>query len=57
MTVAIVWFRRDFRLADNPALAAALKAHDRVLLVYIEAPGEEAPWRPVPRAGGGCIIR
>jgi len=46
VTVAIVWFRRDFRLADNPALAAALKAYDRILPVYIEAPDEEAPWAP-----------
>ena len=46
MSVALVWFRRDLRLADNPALAAALKAHDEVLPVYIDAPDEEAPWQP-----------
>ena len=44
MTTAIVWFRRDLRLADNPALAAALATHERILPVYIHAPGEEAPW-------------
>ncbi|MET0227051.1 MAG: deoxyribodipyrimidine photo-lyase [Dokdonella sp.] len=46
MSVAIVWFRRDLRLADNPALRAALQAHERVLPVYIHAPDEEAPWQP-----------
>ena len=46
MTAAIVWFRRDLRLQDNPALAAALQAHDRVVCVYIHAPEEEAPWSP-----------
>ena len=35
MTTAIVWFRKDLRLADNPALAAALE-HDRVLPVFID---------------------
>ena len=44
MSAAIVWFRRDLRLQDNPALAAALQAHDRVACVYIHAPEEEAPW-------------
>ncbi|MDB5976377.1 MAG: deoxyribodipyrimidine photo-lyase [Nevskia sp.] len=46
MTAAIVWFRRDLRLADNPALRHALEHHERVLPVYIHAPDEEAPWAP-----------
>lgn len=46
MTTAIVWFRRDLRLADNPALSAALNAYDRVLPVYIHAPDEEGDWAP-----------
>ncbi|HKE47241.1 MAG TPA: deoxyribodipyrimidine photo-lyase [Rhodanobacteraceae bacterium] len=46
MSLALVWFRRDLRLADNPALEAARKAHDRVLPVYVYAPDEEAPWQP-----------
>lgn len=46
MTTAIVWFRRDLRLADNPALCAALEAHDRVLPVYIHALDEEGDWAP-----------
>ena len=51
MSLAIVWFRRDLRLADNPALAAALADHQRVLPVYLHAPGEEAPWSPGAASG------
>ncbi|GAC1633749.1 MAG: deoxyribodipyrimidine photo-lyase [Nevskia sp.] len=43
---ALLWFRRDFRLADNPALVRALERHARVLPVYVHAPDEEAPWQP-----------
>ena len=43
---AIHWFRRDLRLEDNPALAAALAGDAQVLCVYIHAPDEEAPWPP-----------
>lgn len=41
----IMWFRRDLRLADNPALAAAAEA-GRVLPVFIlddDAAGKDAP--------------
>ncbi len=41
-----MWLRRDLRLADQPALAAALAAGGPVLPVYIWAPEEEAPWAP-----------
>jgi deoxyribodipyrimidine photo-lyase len=44
--VAVVWFRRDLRLADNPALAAACDRADRVVALYIHAPDEEGDWRP-----------
>lgn len=44
-TTAILWFRRDFRLADNPALLAACE-HGQVIPVYIHAPQEEQPWQP-----------
>ena len=43
---AIVWFRRDLRLADNPALAAACAEHERILPVYVHAPDEEDAWAP-----------
>ena len=37
MTTALVLFRRDLRLADNPALTAACAAHMLVLPVFINA--------------------
>ena len=46
MAVALVWMRRDLRLADNPALHAALAAGFQPLPVYIHAPHEESPWAP-----------
>ena len=42
----ILWFRRDLRLDDNPALTAALAEGGPVVPVYIQAPDEEAPWEP-----------
>jgi deoxyribodipyrimidine photo-lyase len=44
----IVWFRLDLRLADNPALRAAVRAarHAGIIPVYIWAPAEEAPFPP-----------
>jgi len=44
--IAIVWFRRDFRLADNPALDHARRQHARVLPVYIHDPAAEGDWAP-----------
>ncbi len=38
MKTAIVWFRQDLRLADNPALLAASKNADVVLPVFIDDP-------------------
>jgi deoxyribodipyrimidine photo-lyase len=32
---ALVWLRRDLRLADNPALLAATKAGDEVVALYV----------------------
>jgi deoxyribodipyrimidine photo-lyase len=42
----IVWFRRDLRLDDNPALVAALERGGPVLPVYLHAPAEEGEWPP-----------
>jgi deoxyribodipyrimidine photo-lyase len=42
----LVWFRNDLRLADNPALQAALKRQSAVIPVFIWAPDEEVPWAP-----------
>ncbi|NNF52144.1 MAG: deoxyribodipyrimidine photo-lyase [Gammaproteobacteria bacterium] len=46
MNKAIVWFRRDLRIGDNPALRHAVDNFDQVLLVYVHAPGEEGDWAP-----------
>ncbi len=46
MTTALVWFRQDLRLADNPALAAAAAAARHVVPVYIWNPEEEGDWSP-----------
>ncbi|MET0659382.1 MAG: deoxyribodipyrimidine photo-lyase [Steroidobacteraceae bacterium] len=43
---ALVWFRRDLRLTDNPALQHALEHARQIVPVYIHAPEEEAPWQP-----------
>jgi len=42
----LVWFRADLRLADNPALCAAVANGAPIVPVYIHAPGEEGAWRP-----------
>jgi len=34
---ALCWLRNDLRLEDNPALAYALRHHERVLCVYIDS--------------------
>jgi deoxyribodipyrimidine photo-lyase len=42
----LVWLRQDLRVADNPALTAALRAGSPVIPLYIAAPGEEGAWCP-----------
>ncbi|WP_298575386.1 deoxyribodipyrimidine photo-lyase [uncultured Luteimonas sp.] len=46
MANALVWFRNDLRLDDQPALRAALDAGQVPVCVYIHAPEEEGAWRP-----------
>ncbi|KAK3013830.1 hypothetical protein RJ639_009476 [Escallonia herrerae] len=41
----IVWFRRDLRVEDNPALAAGVRA-GAVVAVFIWAPEEEGHYHP-----------
>jgi len=41
----LVWFRRDLRTADNPALAAAASS-GAVIPVFLFAPHEEGAWAP-----------
>ena len=44
MKTAILWFRRDLRTDDNPALASALESYERVIPVYIQSRLPEDPW-------------
>ncbi|HJR73432.1 MAG TPA: deoxyribodipyrimidine photo-lyase [Luteimonas sp.] len=46
MPNAIVWFRNDLRLADQPALRTALDEGYAPICVYIHAPDEEGVWAP-----------
>jgi deoxyribodipyrimidine photo-lyase len=43
---ALLWFRNDLRLADNPALTRALDSCGRVIPVYVHAPAEAGDWPP-----------
>ena len=43
MSTALVLFRRDLRLTDNPAWSAACATHAQVLPVYIHA-DDDGPW-------------
>jgi deoxyribodipyrimidine photo-lyase len=42
----VVWFRQDLRLADHPALTAAVEQGDPIVPVFIFAPAEEGVWAP-----------
>jgi deoxyribodipyrimidine photo-lyase len=37
-STAVVWFRRDLRVHDHPALVAALREHDRVVPLFVLDP-------------------
>ncbi|HTL48112.1 MAG TPA: deoxyribodipyrimidine photo-lyase [Verrucomicrobiae bacterium] len=43
---ALVWYRRDLRMADNPALVEAARLGLAVVPVFIWAPEEEGDWAP-----------
>jgi len=43
---ALLWFRLDLRLSDNPALDAAAADGYKVIPVFIWAPEEEGEWAP-----------
>ena len=45
MAPVITWFRQDLRLADNPALAAALATGQPVLCLYIHDDETPGIWR------------
>jgi deoxyribodipyrimidine photo-lyase len=44
--ISIFWFRRDFRLHDNPALHAALAKGCAVVPLYVWDPAAEGEWAP-----------
>ena len=49
-SVAVVWFRRDLRLHDHPALQHALERYDRVLPLFVVDPAILAGrWRSANR--------
>lgn len=67
---SVLWFRRDLRLLDNPALLAAAQADGTVVPVFVVDPALWGPAGPVRRAylaaslhslneslGGGLVIR
>lgn len=55
MSTAIHWFRRDLRITDNTALAAAVAAHDHVVPVYIVSEWKgEHHWCGAPRQAFLC---
>ncbi|XP_066347443.1 cryptochrome-1-like isoform X1 [Miscanthus floridulus] len=43
---SVVWFRRDLRVEDNPALAAAARTGGEVVPAYVWSPEEEGPYYP-----------
>jgi cryptochrome 1 len=42
----VVWFRRDLRVEDNLALAAAARKAGEVVPAYVWAPEEDEPYYP-----------
>lgn len=46
INTALVWFRYDLRLSDNPALWAAVASGRRIIPVFIDWPAQERPWSP-----------
>jgi len=45
MDSCLLWFRRDLRLQDNPALNWATQNSKHVIALYIDDPEEDNPWR------------
>lgn len=41
----IIWFRRDLRLHDNPALNEAIRQGSSIVPLYIHCPREEGHWK------------
>jgi deoxyribodipyrimidine photo-lyase len=43
---SLIWFRKDLRLADNPALQAAAQHGGPIFPVFIWEPTEDRAWQP-----------
>lgn len=54
MVTTVLWFRRDLRLRDHPALLAAAGAGDRVLPLFVL---DEALLRPAGAARAAFLLR
>ena len=46
MTCTIIWFRRDLRLHDNPALHWACENSQRLIPVYLDDVEQQQTWAP-----------
>lgn len=46
LETAVLWFRRDLRVADNPALCAAVQAARHVVAVFLWSPEEDGQFQP-----------
>ncbi len=46
MSAAIIWFRNDLRISDQPALCAAVQRGGPVIPLFIWSPEEEGDWPP-----------
>mgnify|MGYP000754492498 FL=1 len=46
MTTTLLWLRQDLRLADQPALQAAIERGGSIIPVFIWSPEEEGEWQP-----------
>ncbi|MGI8560434.1 MAG: cryptochrome/photolyase family protein, partial [Luteimonas sp.] len=46
MPNALIWLRNDLRLADNPAVRAAMDTGYAPIFVHIHSPDEEGDWAP-----------
>ncbi len=44
MSTAIVWFRQDLRLADNPSLVEAVSQHQQIIPLYIHSYTDAGEW-------------
>jgi len=45
MTTTLLWLRQDLRLADQPALQAAIERGGSIIPVFIWSPEEEGEWQ------------